>query len=60
MDGTLELAAINPENCWIAIDTETGAIVSEGKTPAEASENVEFWDRIILSFVTNDSKSYIF
>lgn len=60
MDTTIELKANNPENFWIAIDQKTGNIIFEGKTPMEVHENIDEKIAYILSFVTSDSKMYIF
>lgn len=55
-----ELCAKDPQNTWVAIDKKTGDVVSEGKSPIEASKDVKNEDEVIYSFVTNDENSYIF
>ena len=55
----LELKANNPDNNWVIINLKSGIVVSEGKTPIEATQNAPKDDDCVLSYVTNDAQSYI-
>lgn len=59
-DITITIKPKNPESNWAAVD-ETGKMISEGKTPAEAiKEAKKIADNFSIIFVPKEGKSYIF
>ena len=59
-DITITVKPKNPESNWVTVD-ESGNMISEGITPAEAIEAAKkITDNFSVIFIPKEGKSYIF